>query len=553
MPRLPANAQKARSSRVVFCVAIVFALASMSARAQEGENGSTLRGVVLDSQGKPAVGATVHLQPTNGAELLTTRTGPRGLYSFTALHEGVYALQAEMSGFTDAKIASIFLGPKEIREIDLTLGTARASSQTHSSTGPEFFDQPQFTVSGVTDITSLGGHGSDAVVRARDTLAKETVALGTTPTGTQPSSLASDSATEAALRARVERQPADFKANRDLGEFLISSGRARDAIPYLNHAVELTPTDYEGVYHLALANAEAGNDERAREGLQLLMVHYNKAELHHLLADVQEKLGNSLEAVHEYGRAAALDSGEPYLFDWGSELLLHHAPEPALDVFTQGNRLFPRSARILIGLGAAWFVRGSYDQAVERICQASDLNPQDPAPYLFLGKIEGAQPSLPDVLVAKLRQFVALQPENASANYYYAVALWKRQKFPIDAGEIAHVESLLNKAISLDSNFAAAYLQLGIVHSDQGDFARAISDYQRAIQADAQVQDHVALEEAHYRLSQAYRRVGEEEKAEAELRLYEQAAKESAQQAERERHEVRQFVYTLRDQPPDQK
>jgi hypothetical protein len=60
------------------------------------------------------------------------------------------------------------------------------------------------------------------------------------------------------------------------------------------------------------------------------------------------------------------------------------------------------------------------------------------------------------------------------------------------------------------------------------------------------------MEEAHYRLLQAYRQVGDSAKAEAELQIYDRIAKESAQKAERERHEIRQFVYTLRDQPPAQ-
>jgi len=60
------------------------------------------------------------------------------------------------------------------------------------------------------------------------------------------------------------------------------------------------------------------------------------------------------------------------------------------------------------------------------------------------------------------------------------------------------------------------------------------------------------MEEAHYRLAQAYRRVGDAAKAEAELQTYERIAKESEQKTDRERHEIRQFVYTLRDQPPPQ-
>ena len=266
----------------------------------------------------------------------------------------------------------------------------------------------------------------------------------------------------------------------------------------------------------------------------------NNAAFHHSLGDIEEKLGNSLEAVREYQRAAELDPAEAYVFDWGSELLLHHAPEPALEVFSKGNRLYPHSVRMLTGLGASWFARGDVDKAVARICDASDLSPDDAMPYLFLGKMQNVGTPSAE-LVEKLHRFATLQPENAEANYYYAVGLWKRRPNPPDAVGTAQVEALLNQAIRLDPKLGAAYLQLGILDSERRDFAGSIANYRLAIQAAPQ------LEEAHYRLAQAYRQIGEADKAKAELQIYDQLAKESAEKTERERHEIRQFVYTLRD------
>jgi tetratricopeptide (TPR) repeat protein len=201
---------------------------------------------------------------------------------------------------------------------------------------------------------------------------------------------------------------------------------------------------------------------------------------------------------------------------------------------------------MLIGLGAAWFASGSYDQAVQRICEASDANPSDSLPYLFMGKMQRAEPTPSEEIVEKLHRFVAQQPENAEANYYYAVGLWKLRKGSSDAVRIAQIESFLNHAVQLDPKFAAAYVQRGILYSEEKDYPRAISDYQQAIQADPQ------MEEAHFRLAQTYRQTGDVAKSEAELKIYNQVARESAQQAERERHEIRQFVYILRDQPPAQ-
>ena len=113
-------------------------------------------------------------------------------------------------------------------------------------------------------------------------------------------------------------------------------------------------------------------------------------------------------------------------------------------------------------------------------------------------------------------------------------------KGPDDAASSAQVESLLKKAVALDPTLGVGYLQLGVLYSERKDFARAVSTYQDAITASPQ------LEEAHYRLAQAYKRTGDKAKAEQELQLYNQISKKKDEEVERERRESRQFVYTLR-------
>ena len=367
---------------------VLFTVLSAFVHSQETGKSATLRGIVRDSQSRPVAGATLRL--LNNGEAQTVQSDVQGNYSFAEVSEGVYALRASMRGYTDTEIPSLFFGPKETKHVDLTLSPAKPM-RSQSAEAPHFFDEPKFAVSGVTDTTSLGGHGSDPIIRTRETLAKEAVSLNKSP-GNAPVERRSETEQEKSLRERVASEPRSFEANYLLGKQFDEDGKARDAIRYLDRAHELKPGDFENSFHLALANAHAGNLESARDEAQALLQHADKAELHHLLADVQENLGNSLAAVREYERAAELDPREPYMFDWGSELLLHHAPEPAVEVFTKGNQLFPHSARILIGLGAAWFSRGAYEQAVQRICEASDLNPNDPIPYLFMGKMQIAEP-----------------------------------------------------------------------------------------------------------------------------------------------------------------
>jgi tetratricopeptide (TPR) repeat protein len=413
-----------------------------------------------------------------------------------------------------------------------------SQTPTASSGTPQFYDEPQFTVAGVADTTNLGGHGSDTVTRTKEALAKDTVSLSKPTSGDL--SAASSAAEEKTLRDAVGHDPASFEANHQLGRLLAENGRTRDAILYLEHAAQLNPSDYDNAYELAVAYANAGEYDDSRTRARALIARQDRAELHHLLGDVEERAGNPLEAVHEYQRAAEMNPSESDLFDWGAELLAHRAAEPAIEVFAKGNRLFPRSVRMLVALGVSWYARGSYGQSVQCLFDASDLNPSDSTPYLFLGKMQNAEIVQPEGFVQRLGRFARLQPENALANYYYAVALWKTRKGS-DSTTPAQVESLLNKAILLDPKLGGAYLLLGILYSDRGDFPKAIAAYQKAIKADPQ------MEEPHYRLAQVYRRRGEKAKAQQELQLYEQLQKKKAVQAERERHEIQQFVFALRD------
>jgi tetratricopeptide (TPR) repeat protein len=539
---------------VSILIALLAAL-SVSGKTGQGQSldpaeSATLQGSVRDSHGRPVSGATVYLK--GGDQTLTAHTDSQGTYRFSALRDGVYSIRAEMSGYGKASFGPCALGSMEAKTVDLTLEPATDPSHQNGSPGtsgaekPQFYDEPEFTVAGVTEAMNPGGHGSDTILRNTETLAKETVSLA--PINSRPPS--SGAAEEASLRKLAEREPGNFDANHRLGTLLVEAGKPGEALPYLEQAAQLNPSNYENSYELALAHAAAGHYERARADARTLLAGQEKvgqrgtqkqqAELHQLLGDVYEKLGNPLEAVREYQRAADLDPSEPNLFDWGADLLLHRAFEPAIEVFTKGNRLFPRSVRMLVGLGVAWYARGAYDQAAQRLCEASDLNPDNPMPYLFMGKMESVETTQSPCMVEKLARFATLQPENALANYYYALSLSRRDSAQ-DVSGLAQAQSLLEKAVRLDPKLGAAYLQLGILDSNRSAFPEAIAAYQKAITANP------GLEQAHYRLAQAYNRTGESAKAQAELQVYEQLSKKTSEEVEHERHEIQQFVYTLRE------
>ena len=202
------------------------------------------------------------------------------------------------------------------------------------------------------------------------------------------------------------------------------------------------------------------------------------------------------------------------------------------------------SARMLTGLGAALYSNGSWDEAARRLCAASDLEPANTAPYLFLGKIEKATPAPLPCSEQKLARFVQQQPGNALANYYYAISIWKREKGSENPAAWKHAEALLEKAVTIDPQLDGAYLQLGMVHFARGEFEQAIRGYRNAIAINPN------LGEAHRQLGLAYQRTGEKAKAQQEFLAYERAEKSEAADLERQRRELRQFVIILKDQPP---
>ena len=545
--RLTAHFSGDLGTRVSVCALAIIAVIAVFPVRLHGQSASpggsaTLRGTVRDSRGRPAAAAIVHLQADSGSKIPTAQADSAGTYRFSALRHGEYVVRAELTGYGEATSGSFVLGENEIKRIDLTLESPKTDP---AATQNEFFDEPSFTVAGVTDSTNLGGHGPNTIARTKEALAKDTVSLGR-ESHTAPSPDISLSPQEKSLREAVAQDPGNFEANQKLGNLLVAEGKAREALPYLARASELNPSSYENAYQLALAFADSGDYQHARSNVQRLLTTQSKgardnAELHHLLGEVEGRLGNPVEAVREYQLAAELNPSELNLFDWGSELLIHRADQPAVEVFSKGNRLFPRSVRMLVGLGAAWYASGSYEQAVQRFCDASDLNPADATPYLFMGRLLSADTVPSERLVEKLERFVRLQPENALANYYYALALWKQRKGSEDRRNFAQLESLLQKAVHLDPKLGAGHLQLGILYSERKDFRKAILTYQKAIETSPQ------MEEAHYRLAQIYKRTGENLKAQQELEIFDQLAKKKAEEVERERREVQQFVYKLRD------
>jgi len=261
---------------------------------------------------------------------------------------------------------------------------------------------------------------------------------------------------------------------------------------------------------------------------------------HRLAGDAKEKNGDPVGAAKEYEAAVEADPSEQNYFAWGSELLLHHAGRPAYQVFSTGARAHPDSPRMLAGLAAAYYSIGQYNEAARQICRASELNPGDPAPYLFLGKMEQAAADLLPCSEAAFSRFAADQPADPQANFLYGLVLWKEARKTQDAKQLARAERLFRRALELKPDFAEVYLQLGMLYNARGEKDAALGAFEKAVRADPR------SSRAHYQLSLAYRRSGDAAKADQEMKTCGELKRSEDAALEKERRELRQFVTILK-------
>jgi tetratricopeptide (TPR) repeat protein len=336
----------------------------------------------------------------------------------------------------------------------------------------------------------------------------------------------------------LQLEPKSFDANTNLGQYYVQVGKIAEAQPILEQAQRIKPDSYENGYDLAMANLLLGRLPEARQVAQKVLKAHDTGELHNLLGQIDEKDGKFVEAADDFETAAHLDPSEDNLFDWGSEMLLHRTYEPAIAIYRQATTRFPKSPRLYIGLGLALYSRGKYDEAVQALLTAADLNPADPRCYVFLSKAYDSSPRQADDVIQHFRRYAELRPNDARAEYYYAMSLWKGKRAGDTNVDLQTVQSLLQKSVSLDDTLPEAHVQLGDLYTGQHQYDKSIPEYVRALELNPNLSD------AHYRLGTDYVHVGKKDQAQNEFAVYQKLRAEHLAESDKERAEVQQFVYS---------
>ncbi len=300
------------------------------------------------------------------------------------------------------------------------------------------------------------------------------------------------------------------------------------AISILERVRQAYPQSYDVNYNLALGYLRSGRYDQATQTLEPLLSQPKAAEAYSLLAQAKEKLQLRDQALLAYQKAAELEPGnEDYRYDYAYALLQYVSYEAATNFFSSGARDFPKSWRMRVGLGSAYFLAGDYTQAIQALLEAAKLEPTAKVTYYLLGKAYESAPEWQTAILEAFKAYLVKKPQDPWAYYHYGNMLYLEAQAE-STPDYEGAKAYLKTALSLNPNFAEAHLQRGMIEQAEGRLTDSVQSLEKAIRANP------SLSAPHYRLALVYQRLGNKEKSKSEFDLFEKLKSESSAAQERQ-------------------
>lgn len=149
------------------------------------------------------------------------------------------------------------------------------------------------------------------------------------------------------LQTAVEADPSDVRALNDLGQVLVRTGRAREAVIYLDKAVSLKPDSWAYQFNRARAYAELQEWGRAVEGYRAAgRLFPDDYATQYNLAKALQASGDIGAALAAYEKAIQLAPGQSdFQLSYGLALETAKRPQDAAAAYRRYLELEPDSAQ----------------------------------------------------------------------------------------------------------------------------------------------------------------------------------------------------------------
>jgi tetratricopeptide (TPR) repeat protein len=331
-----------------------------------------------------------------------------------------------------------------------------------------------------------------------------------------------------------------------LAKVLVSHGEFSEAIEDLKKAAMIDPGRADLAFNLALAQYKAGRIEDALESAEKCKTIGDSAELEDLLGDLQEARGDYLAAVQGYQAAVGLaPTEERYRLSLAVEFIRHRNYDAAKVVLQQADGLWPNSWKIKLALGMAEYIAGGNEEAIQLLVRAVELSPQPEAALRFLGDIELNLASEPDsAAISALCGYSDSHPKNGKMKFYCAAAVFRKDNATGDKSHTGKIIANLRSSAGLLHDDPAPHCQLGRVYRWVEQWELAREEWETCARLDSD------LAEAHFRLTEIYHHLGQQELSEKEKRLFQAASKRIADENASREEAIRSFLYTIQKEEP---
>ena len=237
-------------------------------------------------------------------------------------------------------------------------------------------------------------------------------------------------------------------------------------------------------------------------------------ETYNLRALALAELGRYDEALAANQRAREIDPhNHNYVSNAGLIYLNKGDSRHAERVFREGLQQFPKSAPLYQGLGEVLLKLNRFAEAEVSLNRAAEISPERVSVFVVMAHLQYTVGDGEKLRTAASKA-IALDPGNYLACFYYGVWLMNYQP------QVKDGIDYIRKSIDIQPRFVQGLKMWGRIVSREGRWAEAVRTYEKAVAVDPRD------DQVFYLLSVAYRKLGEDQKADRALAQYRRLAKQ---------------------------
>ena len=312
------------------------------------------------------------------------------------------------------------------------------------------------------------------------------------------------------LFLRAVKKDSKFTGARMNLAYLYLLKRAPDkAIVQLNEVVALEPENADAKVTLGDAYLAKNDLQKAEENyLAALDGRLDNAGALFGLAQISRLKGETKEPAIYLNRVATLtaDSKSPeFLYKFALEAMRDNLFDEAKSGLQRAVELRPNEPSYILALGIAWLRKTDLFEAEKLFRRVLEIQPGNGLAQLHLGYIMLLQKKLPEARVwleKSARSGVAI-PE---VPYYLGLVAQEQ-------GDDARAIALFQKAVQLLPSYAHPRIALGSTYLRLKDYARAQQELEAAVKLDPDEPS------GHYNLALLYARTKQPDKAQEQMRI----------------------------------